>query len=146
MRTAVYRLFDERGIILYIGVTDHPKRRWGTHASTKEWWPQVHTKKLVWFESRDEALAAERAAIFDEEPVHNVRHMLTSDQKRLLDEAVQAAGRARESRAVVERIKARILDHAHEMRRAGFTDLDICQHLRLSRSTLNRKLGARPTG
>jgi predicted GIY-YIG superfamily endonuclease len=74
VRTAIYRLHDQSGVLLYVGVTDKPKRRWPQHAADKPWWPDVASRSLSWFPSRDLALDAESRAIRTEKPLHNVVH------------------------------------------------------------------------
>ena len=74
-RTAVYRLFAVDGQLLYVGMTHDPLQRFAVHRSERAWWPTVDRRKtrLVWFDSRAEAEAAETAAIRDESPLHNLR-------------------------------------------------------------------------
>ncbi|MFD9564392.1 GIY-YIG nuclease family protein [Streptomyces sp. NPDC059994] len=76
--TALYRLCDRVGRLLYVGVTDNPDRRWPQHAADKAWWPTVTDLSIKWYPSRDCALTAEADAIRAEHPVHNVQH---NDQK-----------------------------------------------------------------
>lgn len=72
--TAVYRLFDHSGALLYVGVAFDPDARFKQHKRTKSWWPEVdHARTLiVWFDNRDEAESVELASIREELPVHNV--------------------------------------------------------------------------
>lgn len=74
VRTALYRLRDKGGRLLYIGITDNPGHRWPQHAADKPWWPEVTDLSLTWHPSRDCALAAEAHAIRTERPVYNVVH------------------------------------------------------------------------
>jgi hypothetical protein len=71
-RTALYRLFDETGRLLYVGVSHKPDVRWGQHSEEKEWWPQVDTRSVAWHETRASAERAELEAIRQEKPLHNV--------------------------------------------------------------------------
>ncbi|MFF7561939.1 GIY-YIG nuclease family protein [Streptomyces pseudovenezuelae] len=70
--TALYRLFDSARQLLYVGITSNPEVRWAQHAAEKPWWPDVAWHTLEWRPSREEALAAETAAIVAEAPLHNV--------------------------------------------------------------------------
>lgn len=70
--TALYRLFDLEGTLLYVGITDALKNRMAQHAGEKAWWPAVVKKTVTWYGSRAEAEAAESAAIQDEAPIYNV--------------------------------------------------------------------------
>lgn len=70
-RTALYRLYDAHGRLLYIGITHELEQRWSTHASTKAWWSKVVRKTIEWHENRGLAEAAEKTAIREERPMHN---------------------------------------------------------------------------
>jgi len=70
-RTALYRLFDASGTLLYVGITNNPKKRFMTHRSEKPWWAQVDKISIEWFESRHKASKAETRAIATEGPRHN---------------------------------------------------------------------------
>jgi len=62
---------------------------------------------------------------------------LTDEQRRLLDEAVQAAS---ESRKATEKAWERII----AARAAGVPDETLCDETGFSRATLNRRYGRRP--
>ncbi|MGW4825473.1 hypothetical protein ACWEP4_43020 [Streptomyces sp. NPDC004227] len=70
-RTALYRLFDGSGQLLYIGISHKPDVRWGQHSEEKEWWPQVSRRDVEWHPTRAGAERAELAAIAAEKPLHN---------------------------------------------------------------------------
>jgi excinuclease UvrABC nuclease subunit len=72
--TTLYRLRDEHGKLLYVGIAGNPGRRFEQHADTKAWWPEVARVDLEHFDTRDEALIAETIAIVNEEPAYNIRH------------------------------------------------------------------------
>lgn len=69
--TAVYRFYDAAGRLLYVGVTDHLKVRFGQHAKDKSWWPEVASRTITWYDGRQEAEDAETKAIGEEKPIHN---------------------------------------------------------------------------
>jgi predicted GIY-YIG superfamily endonuclease len=73
-RTALYRLYDTRGRLLYVGITNNPEVRWQTHAREKPWWPKVANKTLEWFETRKSAQRVERIEIAEERPAFNLQH------------------------------------------------------------------------
>jgi hypothetical protein len=73
-RTALYRLYDSTDSLLYVGIAEDPKKRWGEHAADKPWWSDVSRRDVEWFAGRDLAEDAERLAIASEGPLHNVRH------------------------------------------------------------------------
>jgi prevent-host-death family protein len=70
-RTALYRLYGEAGILLYIGISHQPDVRFEQHAKLKEWWPQVVRREIEWFDDRPSAAVAEADAIRSEDPEHN---------------------------------------------------------------------------
>lgn len=77
-RTAVYRLYDQSGVLLYVGISDKPTRRWTQHESGKPWYSEVHTSTVEWHPNREAALWHERRAIRIEGPRYNVEHALDS--------------------------------------------------------------------
>ena len=72
MTTTVYRLFDADGVLLYVGISGNPGRRFNEHSGDKAWWPQVARAEMEHFAEREEAEYEERIAIQYERPVHNV--------------------------------------------------------------------------
>lgn len=75
-RTAVYRLFGSDDVLLYIGMSGDPEVRWQQHSYGRKWWPDVRRETVRWYDTRDEAAAAEKAAIRAERPKYNLRHNL----------------------------------------------------------------------
>jgi hypothetical protein len=69
--TALYRLFDGSGILLYAGISNEPPRRWREHACSESWWSDVQTKTVEWFDSRAAAGVAESTAVESERPIYN---------------------------------------------------------------------------
>ncbi|MFF4409851.1 GntR family transcriptional regulator [Streptomyces sp. NPDC001404] len=69
--TAVYRLWDADEQLLYVGISHTPRIRYVQHEGNKPWWPAVHRRTEVWYDSREGAEAAERTAIGTEKPLHN---------------------------------------------------------------------------
>jgi hypothetical protein len=72
--TTLYRFFDHHGDLLYVGIAANPSKRFNQHNSKKPWWIEVAEIKLEHFPTRAEALEAERNAIRDELPAHNIQH------------------------------------------------------------------------
>lgn len=70
-RTALYRLYDEGGVLLYVGITNMPNVRFANH-SLKSWWKRVARKDITWYDNRPLAEQAETGAIRDERPLFNV--------------------------------------------------------------------------
>jgi len=71
-RTALYRLYNARNELIYVGVTwlTFPVRMRG-HAYVQPWWDEVARATVVWYETREKAEAAETEAIAAERPKYN---------------------------------------------------------------------------
>lgn len=74
MRTALYRHFAADGTLLYVGVSKRPVRRLDEHSETARWFHQLVRTTVCWFDTREAALAAEKAAIQGEHPRFNIVH------------------------------------------------------------------------
>ncbi|MFJ3923038.1 GIY-YIG nuclease family protein [Streptomyces sp. NPDC090022] len=68
----MYRLYDEAGRTLYIGMGRNPMGRWAAHANQHSWWPDVVRFSVHWFPTRQDAAAEERRALREEATVHNI--------------------------------------------------------------------------
>ena len=71
MTVAIYRHFDADGQLLYVGITDNPKRRLSEHMCRAIWRDEIDRIEVKWIGSREDALAAEAKAIREEQPVFN---------------------------------------------------------------------------
>ncbi|WP_460625182.1 GIY-YIG nuclease family protein, partial [Kitasatospora kifunensis] len=74
---ALYRFYNDRGQLLYTGITNDPGRRFTEHAKAKHWWTDIRGISVDWYDNRDSVLAAEKRAIRIENPEHNVRDKRT---------------------------------------------------------------------
>lgn len=70
----LYRFYDDQQRLLYVGVTMSPGDRFRSHSKDKPWWSQVATITMEQHPDRETVLHAERAAIQQEWPVHNIMH------------------------------------------------------------------------
>lgn len=73
-RTALYRLYDTDGNLLYIGITNHPERRWRNHSYIQGWWHLVSRREVNWYDRRTVAEDAERHAVRAEGPRFDATH------------------------------------------------------------------------
>lgn len=73
----VYRLYDARGDLLYVGCTGSIVSRLTTHTALKPWWSEVRTITLGDPLPRGVALDAEVVAIRSEHPRYNILHKVT---------------------------------------------------------------------
>ncbi len=70
---ALYRHFDQRGELLYVGITLDPVTRWEQHHETSLWARFVAQSYLTWHHDRASARAAEKVAIKIERPIFNAQ-------------------------------------------------------------------------
>lgn len=70
----LYRFFDSDDVLLYVGMTRNPARRFGQHGSEKPWWQKVVRIHMEHHKSLHALREAERRAIETERPAHNI-HM-----------------------------------------------------------------------
>ncbi len=74
---ALYRIFGEADLLLYIGISKDFGRRWKEHAKKQPWWPEMRRLSVdEWFDLRSGAEAAETDAIKAEKPKYNKKHNL----------------------------------------------------------------------
>ena len=73
-KTSLYRHYNELGILLYVGISSDHHLRFQSHLKFAEWKDRIATVKIERFNTRDEAAAAEIAAIQTEEPLYNTHH------------------------------------------------------------------------
>ena len=69
---ALYRVRDDRGRLLYIGISDAPLSRMAGHDRSSGWARHAADISIEWHPSRDDARTAESAAILAEDPIHNM--------------------------------------------------------------------------
>ena len=74
--TALYRMWDALGRLLYVGITGNPIERWRRHAQKAQWWSDVHEITYETFPKEHLALEAERRAIREEQPAFNIRSVV----------------------------------------------------------------------
>lgn len=69
----VYRAFDHAGRLLYVGCSVDVEARLRQHERTAVWWPFQSRITREVFESHEDALTAEKAAIAAEHPRWNIK-------------------------------------------------------------------------
>jgi hypothetical protein len=70
----LYRFYDAKDRLLYIGITVSLFRRWNNHNALKPWWRKVTRATVEHFPDRASVMRAERNAIRAEMPIYNVSH------------------------------------------------------------------------
>jgi predicted GIY-YIG superfamily endonuclease len=76
-RTALYRIWGDADLPLYIGISKDFGTRWKQHAKQQPWWGEMRRLTVEWYDSRPEAEAAEVTAIRAEKPKYNKTHATT---------------------------------------------------------------------
>jgi len=71
MKTTLYRYFDSKGQLLYVGITKNQFDRLNQHSRNSTWMPFIASATFHHFETREEALRAETKAIATELPKFN---------------------------------------------------------------------------
>lgn len=82
--TSVYRFYDARSVLIYVGITSRGVTRQRQHNSDKEWWPFVVAQKVDHFPTRAAAHEREVALIKRWEPPFNKQHNKRHAQLRAL--------------------------------------------------------------
>lgn len=108
-RTALYRIYDAAGQLLYVGITIDPPTRFHRHEADQPWWSELARIDVVWYAERTLALQAEADAIISERPRYNIagrtRHLTYRHWAAAppLQPSTEATALDRVSRAVLAR-------------------------------------------
>ncbi len=80
--TALYRMRDSGGRLLYVGISKRLPERLTEHRKSKPWWSQVARIDIEHFADVSDAIAAEAKAIRSERPLWNVHHARSEPSAR----------------------------------------------------------------
>jgi predicted GIY-YIG superfamily endonuclease len=80
--TSVYRYYDSRDILLYVGITSRGIKRNREHNTTKEWWQFVARQEVEHYGSQEHASSREQGLIRKFRPPFNTRHNPSHEQDR----------------------------------------------------------------
>lgn len=72
--TSLYRHFNDKDELLYIGVSLSTLTRLGQHRNNSNWFNSITKVTIEPFDTRQKALSAEEEAIILEKPLHNIIH------------------------------------------------------------------------
>lgn len=90
--TYLYRFFDSTQQLLYVGITQDLTKRRNEHKRTKVWWHEVASESFTKHVTREEAEAAEKSAIRDEQPRYNRAGAIPNNSRRDNERWVYVAG------------------------------------------------------
>ena len=71
---SIYRHFDGTGRLLYVGCASNPVKRTYGHKAMSEWFRDVRTIRIEYWDTKEQALEAERRAVASEGPIYNAQH------------------------------------------------------------------------
>lgn len=120
-RTALYRLYDQDDRLLYVGISNEPERRLLAHRADKEWWPEVESTQLDWFDSRLEAARAETKAIADEGPAYNV-HQTPAWREQVAATAREISPEGRRNRSIGQKARTAYVRKYRELIAQGASE------------------------
>lgn len=95
-RCALYRHFDDVGVLLYVGISERPVHRGRTHAETAAWVQYAARMEADWLPDRTAAETAEKLVIQSERPVFNKVHAPGDMQQRITRYLEMRASRAQQ--------------------------------------------------
>lgn len=84
--TDLYRHFDKDGKLLYVGVSLSTMKRLSQHKKASHWFNEITSVTIQKYKSRQEALDAERSAIIEENPIHNLKRPTVKEVERIEDD------------------------------------------------------------
>lgn len=84
-RTALYRHYDDQGVLLYVGISNNPSGRFGQHKHSSRWAKLSARMVVEWYENKQAALHKEGEAIRVEKPVFNVSRSSREDRERAVE-------------------------------------------------------------
>lgn len=84
-KTALYRHYDDRGVLLYVGIATNPVSRTDSHRRSSRWASLSVRLDIEWFDTRREALGAESVAIKSEGPVFNIQGSSRENREKAID-------------------------------------------------------------
>jgi predicted GIY-YIG superfamily endonuclease len=116
--TKLYRYYDSAGTLLYIGISKNALQRLTEHETDKSWQADISNVRIETFRDRASAHAAERLAIAEENPSHNlIRYASRSAAREQRDGSRRdRARRTKEApRAINDRCLAALTSMYEEM-------------------------------
>jgi hypothetical protein len=115
----LYRHFDAKGRLLYVGISLNSLGRFKEHKVTSSWRADIARIEIAYFPTKRDALRAERKAIREESPIWNKTHAIrrekpqtpppvfTSTLQRTAAKIIEAQGSLRAAATIIG------INHAH---------------------------------
>lgn len=149
----LYRMFDEAGALLYVGVSMNVAQRFAAHRAVKDWWGDIRQITLEHHAARNDVLQAETLAIRTELPRYNLADSVRNRTLTVVNASPDvrlSAMELAEARVVaavqqVRALEAEIVDARTEERAAilavlatGTKQVRICKITGFSREYIRR--------
>lgn len=122
--TAVYRLFNVQGELLYIGMSVDPDSRFRYHRVVHGWWSDVASIEVDRYPNRPLAADAEKRAIQSERPRHNRTHADHGDRAMSVAEVRSALA---ETVELVIEDQACVVVTAYGARQAAIVPVEVAE-------------------
>lgn len=74
----LYRYYDSNDVLLYIGISANFAVRNSAHSNSSFWFAECAKVTFEKYENQTELVAAEKLAIENEKPLHNIAHSTTA--------------------------------------------------------------------
>ena len=86
----LYRHWDEKDNLLYVGISLSAINRLGQHKDNSKWFEKIKKVTIENFQTRQEVVEAEKKAIWDEKPLHNIINKYNPQKlRRLVTEGIE---------------------------------------------------------
>ena len=88
--TSLYRHYNDKGILLYVGIADDHHIRFQSHLKFSEWKDRISSVKIEKYPTRKAAADAEIVAIKSEHPLYNRHHQTKGSIGDVLRQVLKA--------------------------------------------------------
>ena len=133
MTSQLYRHFDEGSNLLYVGISLNTFARLSQHKQHAKWFEKIKSVKIEHFETREQAIAAEKWAIKQENPKFNIalKKTMAEIEQEKKDLMVETSRIMQEKMMVL----TRRVDY-----RVAYTQGEVKQMLNMTQTELDRHM------
>jgi len=103
--TTLYRMYDDAGTLLYVGISGTTATRLSQHRAGKDWWHRVSFIRCEHFATRSDAAKAELRAIAAEQPEFNKTGAVAVPHPPTAEQYAAVLARYEEARREQERLE-----------------------------------------
>jgi predicted GIY-YIG superfamily endonuclease len=106
MRPCMYRFFNQKDEIIYVGISKDFTKRLSQHKKTAYWFEEVATIKLFYYDCVEDAIEDEKIVINTEKPIYNSQKKYTW-QEKYDDRVLREMGYGRRAPETIDDIATR---------------------------------------